>query len=343
MRLRFFLFVVTLMLAGCSKPKAQLNVFIWSEYLDPAVVADFERQFDCKVTLDYYEDPEGMMAKLSAGGDSLYDIVVPGNTTLPALIKRGLVAPLRAQNVPNLVYIDPQFTNTMFDPGNRFGAPYQWGTTGLYLRQGPGQRIKETWGLVFDPAQTIGRFLLIDDPRSCIGVALKYQGKSLNTADANDLAAVRRMLIEAKSRALGFEAAVAGRNRVLSKDAAVAIVYSGDAVRGMDEDSATRYFIPREGGELWLDCLSIPARAPNRDLAERFINYLLEPSIAARTARFNRVATPNQAAKQFVDPKDLQNPAIYPPPDVMSRLEFANDLGEANRLYAELWTEIKAR
>jgi spermidine/putrescine transport system substrate-binding protein len=111
----------------------------------------------------------------------------------------------------------------------------------------------------------------------------------------------------------------------------------------MDEDPATRYFIPREGGELWLDCLSIPARAPNRDLAERFINYLLEPRVAARTAKFNRVATPNQAARQFVNPEDLQNPAIYPPPEVMGRLEYANDLGEVNRLYNELWTQIKAR
>jgi spermidine/putrescine transport system substrate-binding protein len=126
---------------------------------------------------------------------------VPGNTTLPALLNRGLLAPLRPQNIPNLTHIDPQFTNTTFDPGNHYGAPYQWGTTGLYVREAPGQKVAETWGLVFDPAQAIGRFLLIDDPRSCIGVALKYQGKSLNTPEPNDLVRVRELLIRTKSRA----------------------------------------------------------------------------------------------------------------------------------------------
>src|SRR5947208_3079041 len=115
--LRILFLVVASLLAGCAKPKQALHVFVWSDYIDPKVVAQFEKQFNCKVTLDFYEDPDSMMAKIAAGGAALYDIVVPSNTTLPALVKRGLVAPLRPENIPNLRNVDPQFTNTTFDPG----------------------------------------------------------------------------------------------------------------------------------------------------------------------------------------------------------------------------------
>jgi len=332
-----------LLLAGCSQPKPQLNVFVWSEYLDPAVIAEFEKQFNCRVVLDYYEDPESMMAKLVAGGDSLYDVVFPSNSNLPALANRGVLAPLRRDRIPNLANIDPGFTNAPFDPGNRFGAPYQWGTTGIYARAGKDKGLDESWALVFDSAANSRKFLLIDDPRSCVGAALKYRGHSLNTADPRQLAEAMEILARAKERCLGFEGSVGARNRVLSRSADLAIAYSVDAVRGIEEDPGTRFFIPKEGGEIWLDCLSIPARAPHPDLAEKFINFMLEPRIAARTAEYNRAATPNAAARGLLDRSMLENPAIYPPADVMRRLEYANDLGTDNRLYEELWTKLKAR
>jgi spermidine/putrescine transport system substrate-binding protein len=121
------------------------------------------------------------------------------------------------------------------------------------------------------------------------------------------------------------------------------MVYNGDAIRGMTEDPETHYFVPREGGEKWLDCLSIPAKAPHRDLAEQFINYILEPKVGARVSEFTRAATPNQAALELINPVDRNNTAIYPPSEVMRRLEYANDLGDVNKLYDELWTQIKAK
>ncbi len=123
----------------------------------------------------------------------------------------------------------------------------------------------------------------------------------------------------------------------------MAIVCSGDAARGMTEDPETYYFVPREGAELYVDCLSVPAKAPHRDLAERFINHILDPKVGARLSNFNQFGTPNKAAMEFINPADAKNPAIYPSPEVMSRLEYANDLGAQNRLYDELWTQIKAR
>ena len=121
------------------------------------------------------------------------------------------------------------------------------------------------------------------------------------------------------------------------------MAYNGDSTRGMREDPETFYFVPREGSQLWMDTLSIPAKAPHRDLAEKFINYILDPKIGARLSNANQLATPNQAAREFIKPSDLQDPAIYPPPEIRRLLEYSADLGPHNRLYDELWTQIKAR
>jgi spermidine/putrescine transport system substrate-binding protein len=111
----------------------------------------------------------------------------------------------------------------------------------------------------------------------------------------------------------------------------------------MGEDPETVYFIPQEGSIIWVDSLAVLARAPHRDLAEKFINFLLDPKVAARNSNFIRYASPNQAALEFIAPQDLKNSALYPPADVRARLEFMVDLGAKMRLYDEVWTQIKAK
>jgi len=323
--------------------KARLNIFIWSEYIDPAIVADFERQHDCKVTLDLYEDNESMIAKLAGGGVSLYDIVVPSDYVVPAMIKRGLLAELRHANIPNLKNLDPQFAHRPFDPENRYTVPYQWGTVGLFIRKPKDNPIEETWGLVFDAKKQPGPFLLMDDVRACFAAALKYKGYPINSTDPKQLKEARDLLLDAKRRSLGFEGGVGGKNKVLAKGCVMAMVYNGDGVRGTKDDSETCYFVPREGGELWVDSMAIPAKAPHRDLAEKFINYILEPKVGAQLSNFNQYATPNLAARPFIRPEDLANPAIYPSAEMMKKVEFLQDLGKASKLYDELWTQVKSK
>jgi len=321
----------------------KLNVFIWSEYIDPEIVKDFEKKFDCKITLDVYEDNESMMAKLEGGGDSLYDIIVPSDYIVPALAKRNLIAPLRKENLPNLTNIEERFLKPPYDQENKFTVPYQWGTVGLYVRKKKNQPVDETWGLLFDPKKSYGKFVMIDSMRENFSAAFRYNGWSVNTKEADKIAKVRNLLLDAKKRALGFESGVGGKNKVLSKGASVAIAYSGDAVRGMGEDPDTYYFVPREGGEIWMDNLAIPAHAPHRDLAEKFINYILEPEVGAKLSNFNQYPTPNKASRAFINPEDLKNPAIYPTDEMMSKLEMLQDLGSDTKLFDEVWTQIKSK
>ncbi|MBM3832979.1 MAG: spermidine/putrescine ABC transporter substrate-binding protein [Verrucomicrobia bacterium] len=342
--LRIVLVLCWLSLTGAAwAAQGKLNLFIWSEYIDPDVVADFEKQFDCKVTIDLYEEEAAMMAKLRGGGASLYDVVVPPDHTVPGLIKLNLIAPLRHENIPNLSNLDEKFRNPSYDPGNKHTVAYQWGTVGLYVRHRRGQHLPNTWGVVFDPKQQPGRFALIDNPRDMIGAALKYKGYSLNSINPAQLKEARDLILEAKKRCVGFENSVSGKNKVLSKNIRAAIVYSGEAARGMTEDRETNYIIPREGSQIWQDNLAVLAKAPHRDLAEKFVNFVLDAKIGARISNFTQFATPNKAARPFINPNDLKNPAIYPPPDIMAKLETLEDLGANSRLYDEIWTQIKAK
>jgi len=337
-------FVLSVLVAAAAwAGQNDLNVFIWSEYIDPKIIEQFQKEYNCKVTVDLYEDNESMMAKLQSGGSSLYDICVPSDYIIPALLKERLLAPLRPANIPNLKNLDPQFANREYDPGNKYSVPYQWGTTGIYIRKAKDEVIPETWGLFFDPKLQPGPFLFIDDSRSTIGIALLYKGFPFDNTDKTQLRAARDLLLEAKRRSRGFEGGVGGKNKVLAKVCKMAIVYNGDAVRGMKEDPETYYFVPREGSEIWLDNIAIPAKAPHRELAEKFINYILDPKVGAQLSTFNRYATPNLAAREFVTPEDLKNPAIYPSPEVMKTLHFVKDLGSKTQWYDELWTQIKSK
>jgi spermidine/putrescine transport system substrate-binding protein len=321
---------------------ARLNLFIWSEYIDPGVVADFEKRFDCKVNLDFYEDESALMAKLQGGGAAQYDVIVPPDHAVPALIARKLIAPLNKAALPNLTNVDERFASPWYDTNNTFTVPYQWGTVGIYCRTN-GQAPSDSWALLFAPKLQPGAFVLIDSMRDALGAALKFRGHSINSTNRDELLAARDLLIATKRRARGFEGGVGGKNKVLAKEVAAAVCYSGDAARGMAEDKNTFYFIPREGSQIWVDNLAICARAPHRDLADKFLNYVLDPRVGARLADFNLYGTPNKAARAHVHPAHLANPVIYPDAGTMSRLEFLKDLGRNTRLYDEIWTQVKAR
>jgi spermidine/putrescine transport system substrate-binding protein len=341
---RLFLIAVALSLSASAwAAKNKLNVYIWSEYIDPAIIENFGKEFDCDVTVDLYEDNESMMAKLQGGGAALYDIIVPSDYIIPALLKNNLLAPLRKENIPNFANVDPQFAAREYDPGNKYTAPYQWGTVGLYVRTKPGETVEETWGLIFDEKKQIGPFLMMDDARATIGAALRYLGYSVNSTDKKELKAARDLIIAAKKRSLGFEGGVGAKNKVLAKVCRVGMVYNGDAVRGTKEDAQTYFFVPKEGSEIWLDNLAIPAKAPNRDMAEKFINYILDAKVGAQLSNFNQYATPNSAARAHINPADLKNIAIYPSPEQMKVLEFIKDLGSKTGWYDELWTSIKSK
>jgi spermidine/putrescine transport system substrate-binding protein len=321
-----------------------LNLYIWSEYIDPALLKDFEKATGSKVNLSLYETSEDMLSKLQGGGVSQYDVVVPTDYLVPTMLKLNLLQPLNKALVPNLKNLTTRFQSPPYDPGNIYTAAYQWGTVGLGYRRDKVKNFVPSWRQIFDPKQQQGAFVLIDDQRPMLGAAAVYLGFDLNTTNREQLPKIQQLLIETKRRSAGFIGGVGGKNQLLAGTATVAVVYSGDAIRATQENPNIAFVIPKEGSNIWVDNMVIPAKAPHATLANKFINFILDAKNGARLSNFNRYASPNQASLPMINPQDRKNPGIYPTPTVMATLNFNTPLkGAELRLLDAVWTNIKSQ
>ncbi len=343
---QIFLCVTLLLTSFVLGQDSVLNLYIWSNYIDPTIIEDFEKEFNVTVNQSFYENDDDMLAKVEATGGGLYDIVIPSSALVIIMKNKNLLEPLDPEKIPNLVNLGEAFRSMDFDPGNQYSVPYAFGTMGIiYNKSELGEIADQSWSIIFDPAKQPGTFMLLDSPTELIGGALKYLGKPFNSDSVDDLKAAYEVLAEAKTRAVGFDGGLGGRNKVLAGQALLSVGYSLDAFGEAVDESGIElgYFVPKEGSEIFVDTMAIPAGAPNPDLAMAFLNFILRPDIAARNVNFLYVGSPNEAAKDLIDPEILNNPVIYPREEAMALLEPLVDIGNARQLRDELWNRLKAR
>ncbi len=343
--------LVLLALAGAAlsaltaAEKAAVNVYMYSEYIDPAVPKEFEAATGYPLVISTYESQEEMVAKLRAGSVNQYDVVVATDVIVTQLIKLKLVQKYDQTKLPNAKNIDPQFRKLAYDPKDEFTVPYQWGTIGILYDTSKVPGGKPTWKWLFDPAQQVTPFVMMDEMRSMLGIALRYNGASMNSRDPKQVKAAADLLIAAKKSAkcLGFDGGVGGKDKVLKGESTAAVVYNGDAVRAVGEKPGLAYAVPAEGSNIWCDNLLITSEAPNLAGAHAFMNYVLDAKVAAQISNFNHYATPVAAALPNITPADKANLAIYPDAATMKILEYLEDLGKDTRLCTEAWTAVKSQ
>lgn len=355
-------------MAGCSKPdpgpgpgptttgaaapatpkKAEeISLLIFSEYIEDKIVADFEKEAGVRLRITTYESSEEMESKLAYGGaDAQYDVVVAASQVLPRLVRKDLVRPLDHAQIPNLKNLDGKFAGPAFDDGNKHGVPYQWGTVGLMYDKKKLANLEPSWSVVLDPKKVAGTFILLDEMRDMLGAALKYKGYSSNSTNADEVREAGKILTEAKAspKCLGFKGGVGAVQDVKAGSADIAVVWNGDALKEIDNDKdRLTYVVPKEGSIMWIDAMMITRRAPHPELAHRFINFILDPDVGSRLSVYTRYASPNAAAKTKLPGEDQTNTAIYPPNDLMGRLEYHRDLGDGLKIFDEVWTSVKSR
>jgi spermidine/putrescine transport system substrate-binding protein len=322
-----------------SKLSKELNIYNWSDYIAEDTIPNFEKEFGVKVNYDTYEDNEALLAKLQSGASG-YDIVVPTGYMVEIMIKQGLLAPIDHGNIPNLKGVSADLQDPPYDPGRKHTVPWQWGTTGFAYNSQKVTGKVDSWRLLWDP-QYKGKITLLDDMRSAISVALKMLGYSLNATKETQLMEAKKMLMEQKPLLKAYISAPV-KSLLISGEVWLSQLWVGDTLMAKDENEAIDYCIPKEGCEIWDDNLAIPKTAPHKYTAEVWMNYCLQPKVSAAVSNFVHYATPVEAAKKYINKEDLDNPGIYPPPDVMKRLEYQKDVGEATRIYDQIWTELKA-
>lgn len=324
-----------------AEEEKKLNFYNWDTYIGQTTLGDFAKASGIQVKLDLYADNDELFAKLRERNPG-YDVIVPSSDFVARMIKANLLLPLDHTKLPNKVNLDPLFQNAAFDPGRTYSMPYMWGTLGIGYRKSAVQPAPDSWKWLYDSDTYGRRIALLGDAATVIGMGLKYLGHSVNTTEPRLIEQVAQLLIKQKPHIKTF-AKDNGQDLLLSGEVDLVMEWNGDIRQVMAEDKDLDYTVPKEGSLLWQDCLCIPRGAPHPRNAHRFINFLLAAEVGAAIAESIQYATPNAAAKARASDAYRNNSAIFPPPNVIKKLEVSLYLGEAHqRLLDDTWTRIQA-
>ncbi|MDW0115886.1 ABC transporter substrate-binding protein [Sporosarcina thermotolerans] len=325
---------------GGSAGKNTITVYNWGEYIDPDLIKQFEQETGIKVIYETFDSNEGMMGKIEQGGTS-YDITAPSEYMIEMMKEKNLLLPLDFSKIPNIKHIDPYFLDLSFDPGNKYSVPYFWGTVGIAYNPTllEGQTF-ESWDDLWDPSLK-QRVILVDSARETVGMSLNSLGYSLNSTDLDEL---REATDKLKALTPNVKAVIGDEvtQLMVNNEAAIALTWSGQAADMMSENEDIDYIVPEEGSNLWFDNFVIPRTVKNIEGAYAFLNFMLDPEVAAQNADYVGYSTPNLTALDLMDPEVVEDERFYPDEETRSHLEVYKNLGlELLGVYNELFLEFK--
>ncbi len=328
---------------GSQAHAEELHLYNWTIYIDPAVVADFQKESGVKVTLDNYGTNEEMLAKIQAGAEG-YDIVFPSVFMQDIMTQLGLVTSAGLKAIKGYENLDQKYFLAETDKAHDVCMPYNWGTTGLIYNKAltKGYDVN-SWKIVFDPPEALrGKIAMLDDIRETIGAALVYNGFPFNSTDPKELAKARDTIKKAKPYWAALLTDGIG-DKVINGDFAVAHWWSGSAAQTVSsKPDAVGYVIPKEGANGFQEDMCLLAKSKNVAAAKKFFAYMMRPEVAAQNANWLHGGTPNKAALPMIDKGLRDDPFLYPSDEVRKKLSLVKDLGDKIRLYDAVWTKAKA-
>ncbi|MCK6258220.1 ABC transporter substrate-binding protein [Fictibacillus sp. KIGAM418] len=317
-----------------------LTIYNWGDYIDPQLIKRFEKENGIKVIYETFDSNEAMLTKIEQGGTT-YDIAIPSEYMIDKMRKEHLLIPLDHSKLPNLHYIDKRFMDLPFDEDNKYSVPYFWGTVGIvYNPKMLGGKKITSWNDLWDPGLR-NKILLIDGAREVMGMGLNSIGYSLNDTNHAHLQKAKRKLDTLTPNIKGI---VGDESRLLleNEEASIGLVWSGVASEIMSENKNLEYAVPKEGSNLWFDNMVIPKTAKNKKAAHKFINFMLDPKIAAKNAEYVNYSTPNKKALSYMPKETVNDERFYPSPQLTEKLEVYQNLGKKNlAYYNELFLEFK--
>jgi len=333
-------FLALLALWGCGPSAPKLHVLTWPNYFAKDTLRDFEKETGCRVVVDYMESSETLRTKL-AGGRSGYDVVFPSDEVVPLLVTQGVLEKLDLSKIPNSRNLLSRFRGLPHDPDNAHSVPYMWGTTGIAFLKDKVSPPPDSWEALWDP-KYVKQMTMLDDGREVLAAALRLTGADLRAAPlAEAVEKAKRKLMERKPRAYDSSP----KTLLVNGDCWIAQCYSGDALQASAElKGGVGYVVPKEGGTLWIDNLCIARGAPQRELAHKFIDYLLRPEVSAAITNETRFPNPNEAARKHIRKEVLEDPLVFPPEEVLARCATLPVLPpEVKKAADAAWAEVKAQ
>ena len=321
-----------------NRTNGTLHYFTWSDYVSADLLTEFERQHGVKVVIDTFSSNEELLAKLQSGATG-YDVTVPSDFMVSIMIGQGLLAELEARAIPNVAFLEAHLQHLAFDPDHRYAVPYLWGTVGIGYDSAVVTPPPDSWAVLWD-TRYAGKISMLNDQREVFGAVLRSMGKSMNVTDPVTIDAAKQKLIDQKPLVKTY-ASEHYDQLLASGDVILAHGWGGPVARAMRERPSIRYVVPKEGGTIWADCLVVLQSSQKKALAMQFVNFLIDARVAAQTSERLLFAASNREARRLVSSQVRENPAVYPPAELIPRLEWMTDVGKAMRLYDRAWTELK--
>lgn len=336
------------LLSGCGKESETENgkvyVYNWGEYIDPETIKMFEEETGIQVEYDEFETNELMYPKIDAG-TSNYDVVCPSDYMVQKMIENDLLAELNFDNMPNAtanIGSDYYAQAEEFDPENKYCVPYCWGTVGILYNKTMVDEPITSWSALWDDKYK-DNILMQDSVRDAFMVALKYNGFSINSLNAEELETAKNSLIEQKELVQAYVIDQV-RDKMIGGEAAIGVIYSGEAIYTQRENPDLEYVIPEEGTNVWIDGWVVPKNAENKENAEKFIDFMCRADIALMNFEYITYSTPNTAAQALIEDEEIRTSEIvFPDLSKYNNLETFVYLGdEGDELYNNLWKEVKS-
>lgn len=344
----FILFVVLGGISYSSRNTFQSDnkviVYNWGEYLDPDVIDEFQEETGIEVVYEEYETNEIMYPKVASGAIA-YDLVCPSDYMIQRMLGEGLLQKINFDNIPNIKYIGKPYLNKSrdFDPGNEYSVPHCFGTVGLLYNKKMVDAPIDSWSVLWDEKYK-DSILMQDSVRDAFGVVLKYRGHSLNSTNRKELEEAKQLLIKQKPLVQAYVVDQV-RDKMIGNEAAIGVIYSGEAIYVQRENPDIEYVIPKEGSNFWIDSWVIPKNAEHKENAEKFLNFLCRPDIAKKTFDFITYSTPNTGARELIEDEEIRNsPIAFPSDEELKKCETFRFLGnEWDAIYNKLWREVKSK
>ena len=327
-------------LAEADKPLAgaEIKVYNWEDYIDREVLKIFEEETGCHVNYVTFSQNEDMYTKLSTGAES-YDVVIPSEYMIERLIKEDLVEELNLANIPNLENILDNLRDPIYDPGNAHSVPYMWGTLGIVYNTDMVEAPVTSWTAMLEKHD--GKLFMMDSMRDTLAIGLIMNGYSVNSDNADELEAAREWLLNQKDSGVvdGYILDQA-KDMMAGNEAALAVMYSGDALYAMEKNDKLVYVIPDEGSNIWVDGMCVPKSCKNKEAAECFINFMCRPDIAQMNMEYIYYSSPVKQVVENLSEEELASTAMNPTDEMVKRCEYYVDISDVAWMYDDIWMDV---
>ncbi|MBO6103405.1 MAG: spermidine/putrescine ABC transporter substrate-binding protein [Opitutales bacterium] len=324
---------------GCKGSKPTLHIYVWSDYIAPESIEQFEEKFNCRVIVDTFDKNEALYAKIK-GGAVGYDVLQPSSYMAKVMFDEKMIIPLDKSKLPNLKYVNPKYLkDSAIDKEMLYSVPYMICYACVAYDSNKVKDIPQSWS-VFADSRFKGRMTLLDDIHETIGAALKYNGFELNSVDDAELAKAKETILNWRKNVAKFDAE-AYKTGIATGEFVLVHGYSGDLAQVIAEKPHIKLMFPKEGMSISCDDWVIPQGAKNLDLAYEFINFMTSPEVAVQNMEFSQYDAVNWKARELMSDELKNMPTMNIPAEVLEKSEVIKDLGENNKKRYKLWDEVK--